>query len=140
MNRRMKDSSPDPLIRVIAAVVSRGNDLLVCQRPIKKRHGGLWEFPGGKCEDGESAAAAVRRELNEELGVDVVEIGKEDLAIRDPDSSYLIIFTPVRIIGEPTCREHLEIRWAPLNELAQLPLAPADRQYVNFRLGVKSDS
>lgn len=124
-------------IRVIAAVVSCGDRLLVCQRPHEKRYGGLWEFPGGKCEPGESITAAARRELREELGVEVIEVGDEELRVRDPHSPYLIIFAPVSIFGEPTCHEHIDLRWGRLNELALLPLAPSDRSYVEFRLARK---
>jgi 8-oxo-dGTP diphosphatase len=124
---------PD-LIRVIAAVIARGDRLLVCQRPHKKRYGGLWEFPGGKCEPGESSVATAQRELREELGVCVVDVGEEELAIPDPGSSYLIVFTPVRIIGEPICNEHIALFWARPDELRQLPLAPTDRLYVESRL------
>jgi 8-oxo-dGTP diphosphatase len=130
----------DCLIRVIAAVVSRGDDLLVCQRPHEKRHGGLWEFPGGKCEPGETDAAAARRELHEELGVEVTEVGDEELVIADPDSPFLIVFAPVRIIGEPTCREHIALRWGRPGELAQLPLAPSDRRFVEHRCAGTTDS
>jgi mutator protein MutT len=120
---------------VIAAVVSRGGELLVCQRPHEKRHGGLWEFPGGKCEPGESDADAARRELREELGVEVIEVGDEELAIADPGSAFLIIFIPVRIIGEPVCREHIAFRWGSPSELASLPLAPSDRRFMEHRYG-----
>jgi mutator protein MutT len=122
------------VIRVIAAVITRGERVLVCQRPHEKRYGGLWEFPGGKCEPGESIAAAAERELSEELGVHVLEVGHEEIAIPDPGSSYLIVFTPVRIVGEPTCHEHTAMLWAKPSELWQLPLAPSDRRYVEFRL------
>lgn len=122
------------MIRVIAAVISRGDDVLVCQRAPEKRHGGLWEFPGGKCESGESLADAVRRELSEELGVEVVSVGVEELALRDPNSPYMITFVPVEIRGEPTCREHVDLRWIPLTEATRLPLAPTDRKYVEARL------
>ena len=57
-------------MRVLATVIRRDGRLLVCQRPSHKRHGGLWEFPGGKVEPGESDLAASRRELAEELGVE----------------------------------------------------------------------
>ena len=124
---------PEPVIRVIAAVVSRGDEVLVCQRPHHKRHGGLWEFPGGKCEPGESDADAARRELHEELGIEVIEVGEPELVIADPDSPFLIVFTPVRIAGEPTCHEHIALRWAESNELADLPLAPSDRRYAEHR-------
>jgi 8-oxo-dGTP diphosphatase len=123
------------IIRVIAAVISCGDSYLVCQRPYEKRHGGLWEFPGGKCELGESIAVTIHRELREELGVEVTDIGEEEMAIHDPGSFYLIVFVPVRIIGEPQCHEHIGLHWGQLSELKQLPLAPSDRRYVEFRLG-----
>ena len=122
------------MIHVIAAVISRGDDLLVCQRSPEKRHGGLWEFPGGKCEPGESLADAARRELSEELGVEVVSVGMEELVLQDPNSPYMITFVPVEIRGEPVCREHVDLRWISLAEVARLPLAPTDRKYVEARL------
>lgn len=131
---RRVELSVQPYIRVIAAVVSRRDTLLVCQRPFGKRHGGLWEFPGGKCEPGESDIAAVRRELREELGVEVVSVGDEEFAAHDPGSPYLIVFAPVIIIGEPTCYEHIGLKWEPPTNLALLPLAPSDRRYLEFRL------
>src|SRR5437870_4431682 len=125
---------PPSLIRVVAVVVSRGDHLLVCRRSYERRHGGLWEFPGGKSESGESVCATAKRELQEELGVEVIDVGEEEFAIRDPDSSFLIVFAPARIIGEPKCGEHLELRWAKPTELTLLPLAPSDRRYIEFRL------
>jgi mutator protein MutT len=121
-------------IRVIAAVVTRGDRLLVCQRPLHKRHGGLWEFPGGKCEPGESDADAARRELHEELGVEVREVGAEEFAVGDDGSPFLIAFMPVRIDGEPACHEHIALRWGTPGELATLDLAPSDRKFVEHRL------
>jgi 8-oxo-dGTP diphosphatase len=121
------------IVRVVAAVIARGDHLLVCQRPLQKRYGGLWEFPGGKCGPNESIAAAARRELREELGVRVIEVGNEQIAIPDPGSSYLIVFTPVGVVGEPICNEHLQLLWASPSELTKIPLAPTDKLYVQFR-------
>ena len=129
----MSDAVHHP-VRVIAAVVARGDTLLVCQRPPHKRHGGLWEFPGGKCEPDESDADTARRELREELGVEVTGTGPEELAIGDAGSPFLIVFVPTTIAGEPTCHEHVALRWATLAELAAMPLAPSDRRYVQYRL------
>lgn len=123
-----------PVIRVVAAVVSRVDELLVGQRPPGKRHAGLLEFPGGKCERGEPMSTAIGRELREELDVEVIEIGTAELTVHDPGSPYLIVFVPVRIAGEPVCREHSALRWGRPRELIELPLAPSDRQYVSFRL------
>jgi mutator protein MutT len=117
-------------IRVVAAVIADGDRLLVCRRPAHKRHGGLWEFPGGKRESGESDAAAITRELHEELGVAVVAVGAERFAIRDAGSPFVVAFIPVEIAGAPVCREHTALRWGTVHELAQLALAPSDRQFV----------
>ena len=119
-----------PSIRVVAAVIARGDRLLVCQRPTHKRHGGFWEFPGGKCEPGESDVEAARRELLEELGVEVKDVGPEAFAIHDPGSPFLIAFVPVTIAGEPVCHEHTALQWGEPHDLAQLPLAPSDRRFV----------
>lgn len=126
-------SAPVPsVVRVVAAVVARGDRVLLCRRPAHKRHGGLWEFPGGKCEPGESDADAVRRELHEELGVAVTHVGAEAFAIGDPGSPFLIAFVPAAIDGEPTCHEHEALAWVTLAEAAEMALAPSDRRYVEF--------
>ena len=117
-------------IRVVAAVISRGDELLVCRRPANKRHGGLWEFPGGKCEPGESDTDAIRRELNEELGVVAVSVGAAEFEIADPESPFLIVFIPVSIEDEPCASEHSALVWAAHNELLRMALAPSDRRYL----------
>lgn len=129
----MADAGTRPgreLQRVVAAVVRRGSTFLICQRPPHKRHGGLWEFPGGKCEPGESDTAAVRRELDEELGLTVHEVRDELYAHRDPGSPFLIVFLEASTSGEPQCREHAATRWATAEDLQAMPLAPTDARFV----------
>lgn len=121
------------LQRVVAAVIRRGDSLLVCQRPAHKHHGGLWEFPGGKCEAGESDAAAIARELQEELGVAVTAVGAVLTSIRDEGSPYEIVFLPVEIRGEPVCLEHAALHWDTPMALRDLPLAPSDRRFLEQR-------
>lgn len=118
-------------IQVVAAVVRREGRYLVCRRPMGKRHGGLWEFPGGKLEPGETLLDAARRELAEELGVRVVAAGACLAALRDPGSPFVVAFHPVEIEGEPACLEHAELRWAAPADLGALPLAPSDRRFVD---------
>jgi len=72
-------------IRVLASVIERDQKLLVCRRPVHKRHGGLWEFPGGKVQKGESDLEAARRELREELAVEVTGVG----AVAPSDRRYV---------------------------------------------------
>lgn len=127
-------SAPDRVIRVVAAVVEDDGRFLVCRRPAHKRHGGLWEFPGGKCEPGETDADAVRRELLEELGVTTEATGEPLATIADPGSPYAIAFVPARIVaGAPVCHEHDALHWGTLDELAAMPLAPSDARFVTLR-------
>lgn len=131
--------TPDPMIRVVASVIERDHRLLLCERPAHKRHGGLWEFPGGKMEPGEGLFEAVRRELAEELGVEVVSVGEVEFSRADPGSHFVIEFLPVRIEGEPACLEHAALAWVPLDRLLDLPLAPSDRAYALHRIAAASD-
>jgi 8-oxo-dGTP diphosphatase len=117
--------------RVIAAVIYSDSKFLVCQRPLHKRHGGLWEFPGGKIQDGESDLEAARRELAEELRVRVISVGKRLFSASDPGSVFLIEFIQVQIDGKPISIEHSELRWCTITELPGLKFAPADTRFVN---------
>lgn len=114
----------------MAAVIKRDGRYLICKRPPDKRHGGLWEFPGGKLEPGESYLEAARRELKEELKLENVRLG--DLLLRDRDdaSGFEICFTEVEASGEPELLEHTAIAWKTAKELLDLPLAPSDRIFA----------
>jgi 8-oxo-dGTP diphosphatase len=78
--------------------------------------------------------AAITRELREELGVEVLDVGMELFAVNDPGSSFRSAFLPVAIRGEPTCHEHAAVRWMRLQDMGALPLAPSDRRFVESRL------
>lgn len=119
-------------IRVVAAVAERGGHYLVCRRPADKRHGDLWEFPGGKLEPGETVEAAAHRELLEELGVKLGHVGPRLFAVDDPDSHFTIEFHPVELLGEPACLEHSALAWMTLPAMLELDLAPSDRRFAIF--------
>ena len=121
--------SPQP-VWVVAAVISRAGRFLVGQRPPDKRHGGLWEFPGGKLETGESWHAGAARELGEELGLSLEWMGEQQFEIQDPDSPYRIRFLPVEVSGTVEAREHTAVGWFTPEELAGMPLAPSDAAFV----------
>ncbi len=122
---------------VVAAVIRRDGQLLVCQRPPAKRHGGYWEFPGGKILEGERVEEAVARELREELDVAVLDVGAVLFSRRDPDSPYLIEFVEVTITGTPRRLEHAAIAWVTADELKRLDLSPTDLMFVQLYLDRK---
>jgi len=121
--------------RVLASVIESHGRLLVCRRPADKRHGGLWEFPGGKVRRGESDLEAIRRELAEELGVEVTAVMEPRFSAPDPGSDFVIEFLPVEIRGIPRCLEHTALKWVKEEDLLSLSLAPSDRRYAMFRVG-----
>jgi mutator protein MutT len=127
-----------PVVRVLAAVIRRQGRYLLCLRPSQKRHGGLWEFPGGKLEAKESLAQAARRELREELGVEVTGCGPLLFSHQEPESPFQIEFVPVEIAGEPQALEHPEVRWVSVEEMRDMRLAPSDRAFAGWHAtGIK---
>lgn len=126
-------------VRVLAAVVERNGRFLVCRRPAHKRHGGLWEFPGGKIHPGETDFGAAERELAEELNVRVTRVGAVRFAILDPGSHFSIEFVDVVIDGTPQCIEHTELTWAAPAELLTLPLAPSDARFAAHLVSIPSN-
>ena len=123
-------SAPKDRIRVVAAVIQRDGRFLVCQRSHLKRHGGLWEFPGGKIELSETIEAATERELKEELALEVTGIGRTLLIKMDPGSPFQIEFVEVFAEGDPRALEHEEVRWVLPSELELIPLAPTDEVFA----------
>lgn len=121
-------------MRVLAAVIRREGRYLVCLRPAHKRHGGLWEFPGGKIHAGETLLDAARRELAEELSLQVLRVAAVLFARRDPGSAFVIEFAEVTATGEPLALEHDELRWLTRDEILGLELAPADRAFAEAAL------
>ncbi len=116
-----------PLL-VAAAVIIEAGKVLITRRPEHKPQGGLWEFPGGKLNPAESPSEALRREIREELALDIsVEKIVDALYYPYPWGAVLILAYRCRIIeGVPRNIEVSEHRWVPLNELDQFELLPAD--------------
>jgi 8-oxo-dGTP pyrophosphatase MutT (NUDIX family) len=115
---------------VVAAVIRRDGRYLVGRRPPAKRHGGLWEFPGGKVLEGESRLDAAARELDEELGLAVISLGRLLFSVEDPGSPFMIEFHETDAAGHPRALEHTELGWFTPAELAEMDLAPADARFV----------
>ena len=115
---------------VAAALVDTAGRVLVAQRPPGKSLAGLWEFPGGKIEAGETPEAALVRELAEELGIAVAPGELAPLAFVShayPDFHLgMLAFTCRHWAGVPDGLQGQPLRWASLDELHQLPMPPAD--------------
>jgi len=101
---------------------------LVNQRRAGTHMAGLWEFPGGKSQPGETPFAALHRELDEELGIDVLDAEAWFELVHDyPDKQVrLDIWRVRRYRGEVTPREGQVLKWITLGEFAELPLLEAD--------------
>jgi 8-oxo-dGTP diphosphatase len=118
---------------VVAALILRANDVLICQRRPDQAMALKWEFPGGKVEVGESAEEALARELQEELGI-TAEIGKRIVHTRHTyrsggtlDLQFFVVHT---FKGEITNRIFNDLRWCPLGDLPQYDFLTADRVLI----------
>ncbi len=124
-------------IRVLAAVITRDDRYLICKRPAHKRHGDLWEFPGGKIEDGESDLEAADREMQEELAVAATSVTEPLFIRQDPGSEFSIEFMPVEIAGTPREIEHSALAWVTVEKMLDYELAPSDRVFAETCLARK---
>lgn len=123
---------------MVAAVVERDDGRILLARRLPDAHlGGLWEFPGGAVEAGETPAEALSRELVEELGVGIRVGDPITFAFhRDEQRDVVLLFHAARIVrGEPDGRQGQEVRWFARAELAALATPPADAALVRRLLG-----
>lgn len=125
----MATSAP-PLIVVAAALVDARGRVLVQRRPAGRAMAGLWEFPGGKLEGGETPEAALARELGEELGVAVEPAAAEPLAFASAALGerrlLLLLYLVERWSGEPRALDADALLWAEPAALRDLAMPPAD--------------
>jgi 8-oxo-dGTP diphosphatase len=121
---------PDAVI-VAAAVAARHDTVLVTRRLEGTHLAGLWEFPGGKCEPGESHEACVVRELREELGVEA-RVGARLLSTRHDYGAKIVElhFFACTIEGEPQPLLGQQIRWVARRDLATLEFPAADAELI----------
>ena len=124
-----------PRIIVTAAVIrregERGHEFFVTRRQAGVHLGGYWEFPGGKCEPGEPLDRCLRREIREELDVDVA-VGRELLACAHeyPERTVELRFFECVMNGEPKPMLGQEMRWVGIEELRALQFPPADDELI----------
>jgi 8-oxo-dGTP diphosphatase len=121
------------VVRVTAALIRNDRKLLIARRKPGSAGAGLWEFPGGKIEPGETAEACLERELREEFDIEarVGRLAASGRGVLGAEPFVLLAFEVERWTGEIKLRAHDEIRWVRLEELAGYPLPEADRQVVS---------
>jgi 8-oxo-dGTP diphosphatase len=119
-----------PPIPVVAAVIRRGDRVLIAQRPPGKALALKWEFPGGKVEPGESPEAAIVREIHEELGLPIRVLRVLPSFVHHYATLSIelipILAEPEPGAPEPHPHEHVALEWIPVSELAARDLAEAD--------------
>lgn len=128
-------SSPLPTLTVVAGLIQRHGDLLICQRRRDAAFALQWEFPGGKLEAGESSAAALRRELEEELDI-VADVGAELYRTQhDYPGVYsvkLIFHHVTRFSGALRNRAFKQIRWAAPGLLPTFDFLAGDAELIGL--------
>ncbi|MDF2444991.1 MAG: hypothetical protein K0S46_227 [Moraxellaceae bacterium] len=119
-------------ILVVAAVIRRGDKILIAQRPLDKHMGGLWEFPGGKVEASEPVEEALVRELGEELGITPQQFRPLIRITHDyPDKAVCLdVWDVSGFSGEPHGREGQAVRWVTATELVQFEFPAANHPIV----------
>ncbi len=129
-------AEPTPPLVLVAAVVLVDADgrVLLAQRPEGKSMAGLWEFPGGKVDQGETPEAALIRELREELGIDVAASCLAPFTFAShayPDFHLLMpLYVCRKWSGIPLAREGQRLAWVRPARLADYPMPPADKPLV----------
>ncbi|WP_332766513.1 8-oxo-dGTP diphosphatase MutT [Phenylobacterium sp.] len=117
-----------------AALVDSEGRVLICQRPQGKQLAGLWEFPGGKVEPGETPEECLIRELDEELGIKVTHACLAPFVFASHGYESFHLMMPLYLVrrweGFVTAREHEAVAWVKPAKLADYPMPPADAPLV----------
>jgi len=124
-----------PMLLVVAcALVDVDGRVLICQRPRGKQLAGLWEFPGGKVEAGETPEACLIRELEEELGIEVNQACLAPFVFASHAYEDFHLLMPLYLCrrwdGVVQAREHEALAWVKPNRLGDYPMPPADAPLV----------
>lgn len=121
-------------VEVVAALIWEGNKFLICQRPAHKARGLLWEFVGGKVEEGESKRQALIRECREELNIGI-SVGEEFAEVTHKYSDitvHLTLFNATLTDGQPQKLEHADIQWITPSQIPDYSFCPADKYFLDL--------
>ena len=118
------------LLVAAAALIDADGRVLICQRPEGKQLAGLWEFPGGKMEPGETPEACLIRELDEELAIQVNQACLAPFVFASHAYEAFHLLMPLYLLrrweGQVTRREHAALKWVQPARLFDYPMPPAD--------------
>ena len=126
-------SADRTVVDVIGAVIRDGDRVLLAQRPEGKAQAGLWEFPGGKIEPGETPEETLARECREELALEIENPSVlHSVLHRYPEKTIRLILVAcsVRPGSVPVPQEHQQVAWVALAQLPAMDLCPADRELL----------
>lgn len=130
------EKNPTMLFVVAAALTNEVGEILLQKRPEGRQMAGLWEFPGGKVESGESPESALVRELKEELGINVAGPDLIPLTFASAQNGdrymVLLLYRCTSWQGQPTALESPELCWLKPADMHALPMPPADEPLVHF--------
>ena len=120
------------ILEVVAACIEQNGRFLLCRRPEHKNCGGMWEFVGGKIEQGETGEKALMRECREELGIELSVGGvlAETVHTYPAYAVHLTLYAARIVRGEPVLYEHTDARWVDFEQAVQMELCPADRELL----------
>ena len=132
---------PQKTCRVVAALIVDGERFLVARRPANKARGGLWEFVGGKVEEGETEEEALCRECREEMAIEVAADKLFfSLTHAYPDLTVTLrVYCAHIVSGEIRLLEHQEARFVTLQEAQKLPFCPADDPVLEAMCAAKEE-
>ena len=123
------------IVRVTAAILEKDGKILIAKRETgDELFAGLWEFPGGKVEEGETPKECMARELKEELDIEV-EVGELITSNKHkyPHGIFeLLAYRVKHISGEIVLNDHDEIKWVTFNEMPNFDFPPADIPIINY--------
>ncbi|HVE43655.1 MAG TPA: NUDIX domain-containing protein [Gammaproteobacteria bacterium] len=121
------------MVRVAVGILKKGDKLLVADRPPDKPYSGYWEFPGGKIELNETGEEALKRELDEELGIQVcaATFMLEHKHTYPEKTVSIEVWQVTDYIGEPAPREGQQLRWVNVDEMLTLRLLDANVEIIS---------
>ena len=120
-------------IKVTGAIIQNDNNFLIGRRGNDEKSAGMWEFPGGKLEEGESPKECIKRELKEELNIDA-EIGElfSSYTYNNPHVSYELFFFKVNsFFGEPVKSVHDKLKWEKLKNFYKYDFLAGDGPLID---------